>query len=116
MLYVCARARACANTCVGAGGVITNSESLYQHRRRQFTLRIIGGVTHSPLHFNARARVHTYKRTRVRARARTLQPHSFVKLVTVCPSKETAFLFSPLPSPSLYLSIIVLAVIRIIPK
>lgn len=50
-------------TCSGSvGGVITNSESLYQHRCRQFTLRIIGGVTHSLLHFN---RVHTYTHTHV---------------------------------------------------
>jgi len=51
----------------GECGVITNSESLYQHRCRGFTLRIIGGVTHTHRYAvtaraRARARAHSHAR------------------------------------------------------
>lgn len=69
-------------TCSGGmGGVITNSESLYQHRCRQFTLRIIGGELH--YYILTYIRVYTY---------------THISTILVCEdrypvlAKETAFL------------------------
>lgn len=57
-------------TCSGSmGGVITNSESLYQHRCRQFTLRIIGGELH--VHYYVLTYIYRYTRTHIHTRTPT---------------------------------------------
>lgn len=60
--------------------MITNSKSLYEHRCRQFTLRIIGGELHA--HYYILTYIYEYTCTD------TYQLYSFVKIVTLCSPKK----------------------------